>query len=333
LLTSLVAGHHWFPAGCGTIFPGVKNKAMKRSSPLVVYIGLAYLISWLVFFLLALNHYQIIFLFADDAAHARLQDVWHSLGAWGPILAAVITLKRYYNKENRRQFLHGYSIRKLNTAGWMLSFSPLIIFLLALVVSRIIKHEWVPVSGYFRSNQLTNPLHFFAWLLPILFYGFGEEGGWRGYALPALQSRYPAFKATVVLSVIWACWHIPSFFYRYELKGPAYVGFLLGIFTGAIWLTFLYNYTKGSILAVSLWHLTFNAVSMIGKDEVAVSAVMSVIVMLLAVFVLIKYKFENLSPVKRTGWQTDALKLNRPAIRVSSQTGIVINLEEEKDRG
>jgi membrane protease YdiL (CAAX protease family) len=289
------------------------HMVMKHSNPIAVYIALAYLISWLTFIALALNHHQIIFLFPDDAAHARLQDVLHAPGATGPVLAAVITLRLFYNKENRRQFINGYSVQKLNAKGWLLAFSPLLIFAFSLLVSRIINHDWADIAGFFVSNKLTNPLNLFAWLLPILFYGFGEEGGWRGYALPALQAKYPAFKATVILSIIWSCWHIPSFFYRYDLKGATYVGFLLGIFAGAIWLTFLFNYTKGSTLAVSLWHLTFNLVSMIGKDEMVLSAVMSVVIMLLGGLVLIKYKPEDLSPIKKTTLQTGVQERDTPA--------------------
>jgi membrane protease YdiL (CAAX protease family) len=224
---------------------------MKKSKPVRVYIVLAYLISWLTFISLALNHYQIIFLFRDDAAHARVQDAGHSLGALGPLLAAIITLKLFYTKENRRQFLSGYSVRKLTTMGWILAFSPLLIFAFSLLVSRIINHHWVDILGYFQNNKLNDPVNLLAWCLPVLFYGFGEEAGWRGYALPALQSKRSAFKATVILSIIWACWHIPSFFYRFDLKGAAYVGFLPEIFAGAIWLTFLFNYTRGNIFAVS----------------------------------------------------------------------------------
>ena len=276
----------------------------------MVFVILAYFISWLTFILLALNHHQLIFLFPDDVAHARQQDVWHSLGALGPILAAWITLRLFYNKETRRQYQGGYSVKKLSAKGWFLSLSPLVIFVVSLLVSRIVQHKWFDFSGFFQINRLLHPASLLAWSLPILFYGFGEEGGWRGYALLALQARYSAFKSTVILSVIWMCWHIPSFFYRYDLKRVAYIGFILGIFAGAIWLTFLFNYTKGSILAVSLWHLTFNAVSMTGKDEVLLSAVMSSVIMLFAVLVLIKYKWANLSPYKKTSFQPEEPRPN-----------------------
>jgi membrane protease YdiL (CAAX protease family) len=272
---------------------------MKNSKPLVVYIALAYLVSWLTFILLALNHQKIIHLFPDDIAHSRVQDLWHSFGGLGPVLAAVITLKLLYSRGQRQRFLNGYSIKKIKPLGWILAFSPLLIFIFSLLIRRIITNEWFDIGTYFESNQLDQPANLLGWILPILFYGFGEEGGWRGFALPALQSRFSALNATVLLFVIWACWHIPSFFYRYDLQGVAYVAFLLGLFSGTVWLTFLFNYTKGSILAVSLWHLTFNFVSMIGKDEIVLSTMMSIMVMLMATFVLMKYKLQNLSPYRK----------------------------------
>ncbi|WP_162945005.1 hypothetical protein [Flavisolibacter nicotianae] len=100
---------------------------MKRSKPIVVFVLLAYFISWLAFILLALNHRHFIFLFPDDSAHARQQDVWHSFGALGPILAALLTLRHFHNEGNRRQFRRSYSVNKLSPKGWLLSFSPLLI--------------------------------------------------------------------------------------------------------------------------------------------------------------------------------------------------------------
>jgi len=39
----------------------------------------------------------------------------------------------------------------------------------------------------------------------------GEEPGWRGYAPPKLQCMVGPFRATILLGLVWALWHLPLF--------------------------------------------------------------------------------------------------------------------------
>ena len=281
---------------------------MQIMKKMTVYFVLAYFFSWMVFVPLALNKQGIIFLFPQDTEHARTLDAWHAFGGFGPFISAIITLLFFDGKKGLRFFLNSYR-KKLTSTGWLLALSPILLFCLGILVARIINGEWLSVAGFFRNNNLLLVPDFLMWFFPLLTYGFGEEGGWRGFALPHLQSRHSAMRATVILTVFWLGWHIPSFFYRYELSGGMLIGFILGLFAGAVLLTFLFNFTNGSLLAVSLWHFTFNFVSMIGTDAV-VAATMSTILMIIAVFVVIRFGGKNLSPYPRTISALGNLKAN-----------------------
>jgi membrane protease YdiL (CAAX protease family) len=53
------------------------------------------------------------------------------------------------------------------------------------------------------------------WFIPMFLYTLLasglEEPGWRGYALPNLQTRHNARKASLILGIIWGIWHWPIF--------------------------------------------------------------------------------------------------------------------------
>ncbi len=97
-------------------------------------------------------------------------------------------------------------------------------------------------------------------LLFTLFSGpLAEEAGWRGFALPRLQKKYNALISSLILGVIWCCWHIPLFF----LPGSSQQGipfpiYLMLVVTLGVYFTWLYNNAKGSLIITVLAHFSFN---------------------------------------------------------------------------
>jgi membrane protease YdiL (CAAX protease family) len=128
-------------------------------------------------------------------------------------------------------------------------------------------------------------------LLVLVFNGFGEETGWRGFALAPLQERFGALTGTFVLALIWAGWHVPSFWivegYRSLGPGGLIGGFGLGICAGAIVLSRVANRTGGSVLAASLWHALYNMTSATAASRGIIGAVTTTCVMVWAVVLLI----------------------------------------------
>jgi len=98
-------------------------------------------------------------------------------------------------------------------------------------------------------------------LLPIVFVtqvfgsSMGEELGWRGFALPRLQTGQSALLASGVLGVVWGLWHLPRVWIPGDPFDIASFGWLmLGMVLDAVLYTWVFNSTKGSLLLVLLLH-------------------------------------------------------------------------------
>jgi uncharacterized protein len=95
-------------------------------------------------------------------------------------------------------------------------------------------------------------------LFIFLFIGLGEEPGWRGFALPQLQTKYSALIASLILGSVWALWHLPLV--GNEFPWPIVPAFLLSLFGATFMLTCLFNHTNGSVLLPMLFHATVNTI-------------------------------------------------------------------------
>ena len=88
--------------------------------------------------------------------------------------------------------------------------------------------------------------------------GINEESGWRGFALPRLQARYPVIFAIGFIWFFEALWHIPLYL---GMKLPINWIILTCTVTflhDAVLLAWVYNRTNGSILAPALLHPSIN---------------------------------------------------------------------------
>jgi membrane protease YdiL (CAAX protease family) len=88
----------------------------------------------------------------------------------------------------------------------------------------------------------------------------GEEVGWRGYALPALQARYSALVASLILGVLWALWHLPVFFNPdTHYSNLPFLLFLAYMVAFAVLITWVFNSAGGSVLMAIFFHAVMNA--------------------------------------------------------------------------
>jgi CAAX protease family protein len=130
-------------------------------------------------------------------------------------------------------------------AGWyaIALFLPPVLAATATVLNILLGAE--PPSAT-ELNGWTGLFSTFAILL--LIPGFGgawEEPGWRGYALPRLQSRRSALLAGLILGALIAGWHLPLM----VADQVAYSDIVL-IFAGTIVFNWVFNNARGSVLII-----------------------------------------------------------------------------------
>ncbi|MCU0485409.1 MAG: CPBP family intramembrane metalloprotease [Anaerolineales bacterium] len=145
-----------------------------------------------------------------------------------------------------------------------LSLKWLLVTLLFLEVLRLATNLVVrTIDGYpYPIVDTSNPF----WMIIPLFLasfianGMGEEFGWRGYVLPHLQAKWNALTSSIVLGLLWAAWHIPAFMIPnisplYQRNFWEWLPMIL-LFT--VICTWIFNNTKGSVLAAAILHASLN---------------------------------------------------------------------------
>lgn len=100
----------------------------------------------------------------------------------------------------------------------------------------------------------------------------GEEGGWRGYLLPRLLERGSEARASLIIGIIWALWHLPIMVMFADWRSGVPLASYLPLYTvGVIGLSFVMSRVwliGGGSLIPCIWlHGLVNAVGGIAFDH------------------------------------------------------------------
>jgi membrane protease YdiL (CAAX protease family) len=91
--------------------------------------------------------------------------------------------------------------------------------------------------------------------------GYLEEIGWMGFAFEKLRARGTAFRAALILGLMWALWHLPvvDFLGVAHPHGTYWAPFFLAFGAGmtAVRVLIVWTYVNtGSLLAAQLLHVS-----------------------------------------------------------------------------
>jgi len=119
-------------------------------------------------------------------------------------------------------------------------------------------NAWFPQASQGADLGFTIFITFFSVLL--FSGGINEESGWRGFAQRRLQAKHSPLVANLILWFLMVIWHIPNDIVQYRHGGYILVRIALYPFI-TILFGWVYNRTKGSILAPAIFHASMNSMN------------------------------------------------------------------------
>jgi uncharacterized protein len=211
--------------------------AVKRH-PLITFFVLTYALSWLAWPVWALGLYPIapVFSFAPFLAALVVLAITHGKSGVGGLLRRMVRW---------RVGLRWYAAALLIPAGITVAAAVLNVLLGAQAPSSAELGSWTGLLVTFLAVLLIPGLG-----------GAWEEPGWRGFALPRLQTGRSALFASLILGVLIAGWHLPLMF-----VGQVHYADILTIMGAVIIFNWVFNNANGSVLIIMLMHATNNTIS------------------------------------------------------------------------
>jgi membrane protease YdiL (CAAX protease family) len=257
---------------------------------LITYFGLSYLISWTIW----LPLYGHIF----GLNNLPTLPYHHGLGGLGPLIASFFTTRIYQGNDGVK-----FLIKKCLQVKPILYFaiallSPFLIALLATCINFITDKSPINLSGLLTCKEFPqfNLLTFF--LYNLIFFGFGEEVGWRGFALPRFQEKYTALTSSLLLTIFWAIWHLPLFLYRpgyTSMDFAGIFGWTFSLLTGSILLTWLYNSFRASIFICAVFHSSIDIAFTADLADKSIVNYMGFLITVWGILTILIFKPKNLS--------------------------------------
>jgi uncharacterized protein len=232
------------------------NDSIFKRYPLTMYFVLAFAITWLI-------------LSPGVASTLGLLDfrfegtVLTVLSGLGPLLAALTATRVTEGRTGVRRMLRSMFSRQVQARWWATAILLLAgLFAMAAALGRLSGGAAPdPRAGVYLDGG-----NLLVVALLLLVGSFGEEPGWRGFALPRLQKERSPLKATLILTLIWWLWHLPTYWtLPFAMGAVQQYGFVAAfgvqfvvLFILSTLCTWVYNGSGGVVLMPVLLHAGWN---------------------------------------------------------------------------
>jgi uncharacterized protein len=219
--------------------------SLVKRHPLITFFVSTYVLTWAI---------ESPFVFLTDSVTHTQGLVLSILSVNVPSAVAIVLTAMVFGRGSLRKLLGRLLIWRVNPFWY------LVVFLgpVALTGGVVLLNALMGGPALSLGMTLVGAATFFAFSV-VPGSALGEEIGWRGYALPRLQTGRSALSASLILAPIWGLWHLPLWLTGAPARTPTlYAAFLVSAFALSIITTWVYNSTGGSLLMVVMLHASAN---------------------------------------------------------------------------
>lgn len=171
-----------------------------------------------------------------------------------PVTAALICVYRESKFAGTIELLkRSYDFKRTKAKIW---YVPIISLIPAIATLSYVLMRWMgrPLAAPQVSVIAVLGL-FLTFIIPAL----GEELGWSGYVIDPMQERWGALRASVLLGLFWAAWHVVPLLQVH--RSPSWIaGWSLGTVAARVIIVWFYNRTGRSVFAAALFHIVMNVI-------------------------------------------------------------------------
>lgn len=237
-----------------------KLKTFMKSHPLISYFLMAYVFTWVLVIPITFSQMGLgLFTVPESLLFILLLASTYS----GPLPAALIMTSVLDGKEGRRQLWKRIFQWRVGFRWYLLVLVAYPVVFLAGLSFYSGTTLWIALL---ENWQLIFTSYLPVALIGILFPSFGEEPGWRGFALSRLQEKYGPLLGTLILGVLHGLWHLPVYFIPGAiLEGSfdvtQFVANTCLLITISFFWTWLFNKSGQSVFFAMFVHGVSNATS------------------------------------------------------------------------
>jgi len=215
------------------------NKAsVSTNRQVITFFILTYTLSWLLFFIGHKVQFMPVIM----------------LGIWAPSLTSVGLTLYFFGKKGLSQMFGRFKRYKVKWYFWVL------LLLLPVSIHFVGRSLWqLFYDGAINPFHL-KPAYWLGAIIPsFLIAGFGEELGWRGFALPRLQRNFSPVKAAFILATVHLLWHLPTYWLGQGMHNVPFLFTIAFVFPWTFIFNWLYNKSGGSLIFAVGFHAISNA--------------------------------------------------------------------------